>query len=486
MKSTLGTVALIGLAVAAWSLNRTRAAEAAPPRHPNVLFIAIDDLNDWTGCLGGHPQARTPQMDRLAARGTLFSNAHCQAPLCNPSRSSLLTGLRPSTTGIYGLAPGIRSVEVTRRGVTLPQYFAAHGYFTATFGKVFHDGSIPPRLHTNEFNVWGPAPGMPLPPKKFVATPNPMRAVDWGVFPPDDHDQADWKIADAASAQLKTLPPGKPFFVACGFRLPHVPCFASQPWFDLFPPETEITLPPVKDNDRADTPEFSWYLHWILPEPRLSWLQRANQWRPLVRAYLASTTFMDSQIGRLLEALDASGATDHTVVVLWSDNGWHLGEKAITGKNSLWERSTRVPLIFAGPGVAPRARCSQPAELLDIYPTLVALCGLPPKDGLEGHSLLPQLQDAKTAPVAGHHHPQCRQSHHPLRALALHPVRQRCRGIVRPASGPQRVDQSRPGPAVRRRDARARPLVAQGERPTRARQCLPHFGPERRRLVLGR
>ena len=136
-------------------------AAQSSERRPNVLFIAIDDLNDWVGCLGGHPQARTPNIDRLAARGTLFLNAHVQAPLCNPSRASLLTGLRPSTTGIYGLAPGIRDVAATKNCVTLPQYFAAHGYFTATFGKVFHDGSIPPRLRTNEFNFWGIATPMP-------------------------------------------------------------------------------------------------------------------------------------------------------------------------------------------------------------------------------------------------------------------------------------------------------------------------------------
>jgi arylsulfatase A-like enzyme len=362
-------------------------------RRPNVLFIAIDDLNDWVGCLGGHPQARTPNMDGLAARGTLFANAHCQAPLCNPSRASLLTGLRPSTTGIYGLMPGIRNVAATKHCVTLPQYFSSNGYFTATFGKIFHDGSIPPALHKNEFNVWGIAPGMPLPPKKFVTTPDPIRAMDWGVYPPDDHDQADWKIADAAIAQLKARPADKPFFIACGFRLPHVPCFASQKWFDLLPPENEIMLPGVKDHERAGLPEFSWYLHWKLPEPRLSWLKKENQWRPLVRSYLASTTFMDSQLGRVLDALKAEGVADNTMVVLWSDNAWHLGEKEITGKNSLWERSTHVPLIFAGPGVTHGAKCSRPAELLDIYPSLVELCGLPPKDGLEGHSLAPQLRD---------------------------------------------------------------------------------------------
>lgn len=369
------------------------AAADEPPR-PNVLFIAIDDLNDWVGCLGGHPQAQTPNLDRLAARGTLFANAHVQSPLCNPSRASVLTGLRPSSTGIYGLAPGIRSVAATTNWVTLPQYFHQHGYFTASFGKVFHDGSIPPRLQQNEFDVWGPAPGMPLPKRKFVSTPDPIRAMDWGVFPEDDHDQADWKTADNAIAQINSRPKDKPFFIAAGFRLPHVPCFTSQKWFDQFPPENEIRLPPYRAEDRDDIPFFAWYLNWKLPEPRLSWLKESGQWRPLVRAYLASTTFMDSQIGRVLEALEQSGAASDTVVVLWSDNGWHLGEKDITGKNTLWERSTRVPLIFAGPKVASSAKCEKPVELLDIYPTLVELCGLPRKSGLEGHSLMPQLERA--------------------------------------------------------------------------------------------
>ena len=372
-----------------------RAAEPAAAK-PNVLFIAIDDLNDWVGCLGGHPQAQTPNMDRLAANGTLFRNAHCQAPLCNPSRASLLTGLRPSTTGIYGLVPGIRDVAYTRECVTLPQYFAQHGYFTAGFGKVFHDGSIPERLHTNEFNVWGPAPGMPLPLAKFVNTPDKMRAMDWGMYPPDDHQQADWRIADAAIAQIQSLPPQKPFFLAVGFRLPHVPCFASQQWFDRFPAEDQIILPQVKENDRDDVPEFAWYLHWKLPEPRLSWLKKTGQWRPLVRAYLASTAFMDSQVGRVLDALDATGRRDNTIIVLWSDNAWHLGEKAMTGKTSLWDRSTHVPLIFAGPGAGQGTQCTQPAELLDMYPTLVELCGLPARKELEGHSLVPQLKDPGT------------------------------------------------------------------------------------------
>ena len=266
----------------------------------------------------------------------------------------------------------------------------------AVLGKVFHDGSIPPSLHTKEFNVWGDAPSMPMPKNKFVNTPDTIRAMDWGIFPEDDRDQADWKTAGNAIAQLQSRPKEKPFFLAVGFRLPHVPCFASQKWFNLFPPEDQIALPPYRAKDRDDVPFFAWYLHWQLPEPRLSWLNEAKQWRPLIHSYLASTTFMDSQIGRVLDAVDASEAATNTVFVLWSDHGWHLGEKDITGKNSLWERSTRVPLIFAGPKIVRGEKCKQPVELLDIYPTLVELCGLPKKSGIEGHSLLPQLKNPAT------------------------------------------------------------------------------------------
>jgi choline-sulfatase len=379
----------VAMTVAVGSGSAVRAVED----RPNVLFIAVDDLNDWVGCLGGHPQARTPNIDRLARRGTLFTNAHCQAPLCNPSRSSLLTGLRPTTTGIYTLQPGIRTVASLKDHVTLPQNFGAHGYFTATSGKVFHDGSIAPADRHREFLVWGTAAGQPYPPQKFVHSPDGMAAMDWGVFPVCDEDQGDWKIADAAIAQLKEAPKDRPFFVAVGFRLPHVPCFASQKWFDLYP-EHSLLLPEVRPDDRDDVPAFSWYLHWKLPEPRLSWLMKANQWRPLVRAYLASTSFMDSQVGRVLDGLDATGRADRTVVVLWSDHGWHLGEKGITGKNTLWERSTRVPLLLAGWGVSAGATCGQPVELLDLYPTLNELCGLPPQSGLDGHSLVPLLKDA--------------------------------------------------------------------------------------------
>lgn len=371
------------------------AAAAEPPAKPDILLIAIDDLNDWIGCLGGHPQARTPNIDRLAARGTVFLNAHCQAPLCNPSRTSFLTGRRPSTTGVYALNPWFRTLPEFKDLKTLPQFLAAQGYVTMTTGKIFHDAYPPAAARTDgtEFAAWGYHGGFgPRPKKKLVTAPGGHPLIDWGVFPENDEDQDEWKVADWAIAQLKS-PPKQPFFLSVGFRRPHVPCYASQKWFDLFPEES-VQLPPVKPDDRDDTPRFSWYLHWKLPEPRLKWLEETKQWRPLVRAYLASTTFVDSQVGRVLDALEKSGRADRTIVVLISDHGWHIGEKGITGKNTLWDRSTRVPLIIAGPGVAAKGRCTRPAELLDIYPTLIELCGLPAKPDLEGLSLVPQIRDA--------------------------------------------------------------------------------------------
>ena len=362
---------------------------------PNVLFIAIDDLNDWVGCLHGHPQVQTPHIDRLAARGTLFINAHCQSPLCNPSRTSVLTGLRPSTTGVYALAPWFRTAKGFESAETLFQYFRRHGYTTLTCGKIFHD-AYPPKIDRTdgkEVDVWGHHGGWTARPKtKFVQTPDQNPLVDWGAYPPRDEDQDDWKVADWAIEQLRN-PPAGPFFLGVGIRHPHVPCYASQKWFDLYPADT-VKLPPVKDADRDDLPRFASYLHWSLPEPRLAWLKENGQWAPLVRAYLASVSFADSQVGRVLDALKTAGLDEKTIVVLWSDHGWHLGEKGITGKNTLWERSTRVPLIVAGPGIA-RAKCGRPAELLDLYPTLVEMAGLPTKEELEGHSLAPLLKNDK-------------------------------------------------------------------------------------------
>ena len=370
-------------------------------KKPNVLFVAIDDQNDWIGYLGGHPMVKTPHIDRLAARGTAFTNAHCQSPLCNPSRTSLMTGLRPSTTGIYGLAPWFRTLPEFRDHVTLPQYLKKHGgYKTYSTGKIYHGGNGR-RKTDKEFDVLGPgASGRPFPKKKLITTPfGNHKLVDWGTFPHKDEDKGDWQVASWAVDRLNDMPRGKkaePFFLSVGFFLPHVPCFATQKWFDLYPDDDSV-LPKILRNDRKDTPRFSWYLHWYLPEVRRKWLEEVDQWRNLVRSYLACTSFVDSQVGRVLNALKHNGFDKDTIVVLWSDHGWHLGEKNITGKNTLWDDGARVPLVFAGPGVKPRQLCGKPAELLDIYPTLLELCDLPKNEKLEGHSLMPQLLDASAA-----------------------------------------------------------------------------------------
>lgn len=379
------------------------AAAAVPvvarAERPNILMIAIDDLNDWVQPLSGHPQVQTPAMRRLADRGMTFTNAHCQAPLCNPSRTSLMTSRRPSTTGVYGLAPWIRNVPELADLVTMPQYFHRHGYRTLIGGKVYHGRYGRRKNSQQESDVWGPPASVGARPEEKLIPPTPggnHPLMDWGTFPHRDQDKGDWKVASWAVEELQQMPRGdQPFFLSVGFFLPHVPCYATQKWFDLYPSDS-LKMPPIVKGDRDDTPDASWYIHWDLPEPRTSWLRENNQLKPLVRAYLASISFVDSQVGRVLDALEQSPHAENTIVVLWSDHGYHLGEKAISGKNSLWARSTHVPLVFAGGDIPDGVRCDQPVELLDLYPTLAELAGLPAPGGVEGISLSPQLKNPET------------------------------------------------------------------------------------------
>ncbi|NHF59535.1 sulfatase [Flavobacteriaceae bacterium TP-CH-4] len=369
--------------------------EVETETQPNVLFIAVDDLNDWVGCLQGHPQVQTPNIDRLATSGTLFTNAHTQSPICNPSRTSVLTGYRPSTTGIYGLSPWIREVPELKDLVTLPQYFSTNGYKTYSTGKIFHGGYGRGKQDT-EFDSLGPSSGVKKqPPRKLAGeTPggnNPW--VDWGDFGLKDEDVQDWEVANWAVDVLESRPEG-PYFLGVGFFLPHVPLYAPTKEFEKYPKDS-IQMPPMLADDREDTPRASWYNHWDVPEPRWKWFQEKDQDTLFVQAYLAAISFMDRQLGRVLDALEENGQAENTIIVLWSDHGFHLGEKEISGKNTLWERSTRVPLIFAGKGIGVGQKTNEPVELLDIYPTLNELCGMPEKEDLEGHSLVPFLKDAK-------------------------------------------------------------------------------------------
>ncbi len=389
MCKTLLTAA-IAIALTAYSHGRLQADE-----RPNVLMIAIDDLNDWVEPLGGHPDVKTPAMKQLAARGMTFTNAHCQAPLCNPSRTSLMTGLRPTSTGVYGLSPWLRNVPELADLVTMPQHFHQAGYRTLIGGKIYHGGNGRANQGRGECDVLGPPAKVGVRPKQKLIPPTPggnHPLMDWGTFPHRDEDKGDWQVASWAVDEINNMPDDKPFFLSVGFFLPHVPCFATQKWFDLYP-EGSFAMPPILQDDRSDTPDSSWYVHWKLPEPRTSWLEENNQLVPLVRSYLACVSFVDSQVGRVLDALENSPYADNTIVVLWSDHGYHLGEKAISGKNSLWTHSTRVPLIVAGPGIPQSTRCGQPVELLDLYPTLIELARLEPNDVLEGISLGPQIRD---------------------------------------------------------------------------------------------
>jgi len=357
---------------------------------PNVLFISIDDLNDWLGCYGGHPQVKTPHIDALAKRGVTFTNAHCQAPICNPSRVSMLLGKLPSTTGMYFLSPNFRDVEGTRNEQTIFQTFRKGGYFTSTMGKIFHG-----KMDDLSFDHVEKIRGWRRDDKKIRYTlPGTHPLWDWGQVDVPDEEQRDHMTAAWAAAEIPKLAKrDKPFFLAVGFHLPHVPIYASKKWFDLYPFD-EIELPETLDSDRRDLPEYAKQLTLNPTGPRHQWMVETDEWRHAVQAYLAANSFVDHLVGMLLDSLENSAAADNTIVVLWSDHGFHLGEKLRWAKRSLWEETTRVPLIIAGPeqlAIATGSECRRPVGLIDVYPTLLDLCGLPEKADLEGISLRPLL-----------------------------------------------------------------------------------------------
>ncbi|MBM3846996.1 MAG: choline-sulfatase, partial [Verrucomicrobia bacterium] len=271
---TVNILALLHCLAALLLVPATARAADRTAAKPNILFIAIDDQNDWVGPLGGHPLVKTPHLDRLAGRGTTFLNAHIQSPLCNPSRTSLMLGVRPTTTGIYGLAPWFRNLDAWKDRVTLPQHFRAHGYRTFTTGKVYHHNPGGPEKQKVEFDVWGPPGGVGAKPGQKLVGPTPMGnhpLMDWGAFPHRDEEKQDFIVTSWAAEQLRAMPKEQPFFLAVGYFLPHVPCYVTQKWLDLYPDDDSV-MPKILENDRDDTPRFSWYLHWSLPEPRLAWL----------------------------------------------------------------------------------------------------------------------------------------------------------------------------------------------------------------------
>ena len=396
----------------------------------NVLFISVDDLNDWIGCLNGHPQALTPNMDRLAKRGVLFANAHCAAPACNPSRAAVFSGQMPERTGVWSnrsesllkLQPGAKF---------LTTIFSQSGYHTLGTGKLLHKGGS--AIFNEYYSVsqrWSPFPKKAvlytkkeLPSKstdnprhvlkdslgrKVVLPLNRMpsdrkpkerdgESFDWGGFDVPDSDFGDTQITDWAIKKLGG-DFNKPFFMGIGYYRPHIPLFAPEKYFERFK-DNPGRLPSVRQDDLKDlgVTGKKWAREAVTAGSHETVL-KYKQWQAAVEAYLACTTYVDYEIGRLLDALDKSGYAGNTHIILWSDHGWHLGEKEHWGKWTGWERSTRVPMIILPAKNTLKefrsgGRCEQPVGLIDIFPTLIELCGLKLPKNLDGQSLVPLLID---------------------------------------------------------------------------------------------
>jgi arylsulfatase A-like enzyme len=371
-------------------------------RKYNVLFLAVDDLNDWVGCLGGHPQAKTPNIDRLAESGILFEQAYCAAPLCNPSRTAIMTGLRSSTTGIYGNGDRswFRDVPEFKDWVTIPQYFRQHGYMALTGGKIFHlpDGKFSDPVSWDR--QYSTRMGTPFPPPekrlqhgmsgKF--TNNYYNDwADWVPLEIPEEETDDWKTAELA-AEFLQQEHDKPFFLACGIFRPHLRWYIPKKYFDMHPLD-EIQLPPHLENDLDDVPPMG---HKMAGQA-FGVVREHGQWKKAVQGYLAAGSFADACAGVVLDSLKKSIYRDNTIIVLFGDHGFHIGEKNHISKLTLWEEATQTPLIIRVPGGAPTDpnRCKRPVSLVDLYPTLVELCGLPPRDGLDGRSIASLVREPK-------------------------------------------------------------------------------------------
>ena len=392
---SLGALAAAGALTGCAQRGFVGATASAESNPQNLLLIIVDDLNDWVTALGDHPQVTAPHMKALAASGTTFANAHAQAPICGPSRASLFSGLYPAQTGIYGqikdaqLGPAVAAVSPT---LLLPQYLRSHGFYTAGRGKVSHGGGQEGMF--DEYHGWQKNYG-PKPPDRFKWESNRTH-TDWGAYPAKDEDMQD-HIAATWGAQFLQRDHANPFMLALGFVRPHVPWYVPQKWLDMFPLEG-IELPTVRANDLEDVPQAGRDLAAVPQMPTLEWAQENKEWRPIMQGYLASIAFADHCVGIAVNALRQSAYADNTMICLLSDNGYHLGEKQRFAKMSLWGRSTRVPLMFSGPGIARRV-VSDPVGLIDVYPTVTDMLSLQANPENAGRSLAPYLQGSGTLPL---------------------------------------------------------------------------------------
>lgn len=422
MKIFANCLAILFLCTSPYSLAEDR---------PNVLFIAVDDLNDWIGCMQGHPQAHTPNMDRLAARGMLFTNAHCAAPACNPSRAAIFSGRMPNVTRVWSNDSG--SIDkLYPQARYLPMAFSEAGYRTAGTGKLLHNkgqtaifqefqtlsqrwspfGSddvkytkeeLPSKGTDNPRHVLRDSQGneVVLPRNRMPSDRRPNQVAgesfDWGGFDLPDSDWGDTQAANWAIEQLRR-PKDKPLFLGVGFYRPHIPLFAPQRFFARFNDSPGVR-PPYRRDDLQDLSPVGkkWAVEAITAGLHSTVVEN-DQWERAVEAYLACVTYVDHELGRILDTIDQSPYADNTLIVLWSDHGWQLGEKDHWGKWTGWERSTKVPLIVVPPKRTKKqfakagSVCDQPVSLIDLYPTLVELCDIEGPAVLDGDSLVPLLQ----------------------------------------------------------------------------------------------
>ena len=367
---------------------------------PNVLFIIMDDMCDWAHYLGGNNQVITPNLDRLSQRGVWFSNAYSAVPLSNPSRTAMLTGLQPSVTGVYNNTHQLDDSPAVNECVMMPEHFRANGYTTVWAGKIFHNRPNMDRLE-GMWDDMNSSDGGYGPWIKHSILPEELEQLGdkWRNF--EAWEGPDTDFPDVVNSQYVIDFLGqehdKPFFVALGFYRPHTPYTAPKRYFEMYDID-QIKRPEILDNDLDDIPQYA--LDNFIPESQRethkAWATTGNFWEQLIRAYLASVTFADDRIGMVLDALEASPYADNTIIVLVGDNGFHHGEKERFGKSALWREACHVPFIVSWPeGMAPKGTVETPVSLIDIYPTLISMCGLPEVEGLAGNDISELLKNPR-------------------------------------------------------------------------------------------
>jgi len=359
---------------------------AADKAKPNVLFIAVDDLNHWVGHLGRNPQTKTPNIDRLAKMGVTFTKANCAAPVCNPSRAALMSGMRPSTTGVYDNGQDWKLA--ISKDKTLTTQFLNAGYNVFGAGKIYHSADHRDGEWTEYFDK---DQGRNLQ-RHPDAKDDGVGGIKFYPLSNGDEDMPDYKVVSYGVEKLKTKQE-KPFFLAVGLSKPHMPFSVPKKYFDMFPLD-KVELPPYRADDLDDVPPGG--IKMARPEGDHAKIVESGRWKEAVQAYLASIAFCDAMIGRLLDAYDKSPNKDNTIIVFWGDHGWHLGEKSHWRKFALWEEATRAPFIWVAPGVTKRGGvCERPVDFMSIFPTLCALTGVAKPAHVEGLDITPLLKNPK-------------------------------------------------------------------------------------------